>query len=226
MSNIRKNFKGDIGPTFRKSSPDMGAISPTLLDNVPQITKKDFSIQPISGGVIDAERARVVKGYFTGLPDEVVVYEDITREVTYNNPLNTRYQIANYVVPENRTLIIDNVYFFATPIFGGFGLIPPGVIEGSVQCFFEIGNIVPVDISTVRVQAGLAADSRAYFPFLNDRVGAREAMFSIYVKSGREVVAYYMNRAIPAIPVSSIGVRFVGWIVDSNIFEEILDQQR
>lgn len=218
-------FKQKIGPMFQKPGPEPGPITPSLLDEVPQITAEDFGIKPISGGVIDAQRARVVKGYFTQLPDELIIYEDITREVVYTNTLGARLQIFTFNVPENRTLVIDNVYFFATPVFG-LGLIPSGVIEGSVQCFFDIGKVVPVDISTIRIQPFVPVDTRAYFPFLNDRVGAREVNFSFYVKSGREVGAYYINRGFPSLPINTIGVRFEGWIVDSNIFEEILDQQR
>jgi len=225
MSNGRKRFRDKIGPMFQQPGPDPGSGSLGLLENVPEITSEDFGIKPISGGIIDAPRARVVKGYFTQLPDEVVIYEDITREVIYNNAIGARNLIAEYNVPENRTLVIDNVYFFATPVFG-LGLIPAGVVEGSLQCFFDIGKVVPVDISTNRVQPGVPADNRAYFPFLNDRVGTRESTFAFYVKSGREVGAYYINRGLPSVPINTVGVRFEGWIIDSNIFEEILDQQR
>jgi hypothetical protein len=154
-----------------------------------------------------------------------VVYEDVTREVDYANALNTRFQLVSYDVPENRTLVIDNVYFFATSRFGG-GLVPAGLIEGSVQCFFDVGQSVPIEVQSDRVQLGVDQVNRAYFPFLNDRVGARESNFSFYVKSGRTVGAYYINRWFPFIPVNTVGVRFEGWVLASNIFEEIINQQR
>jgi len=219
-----KDFKSNIGPLFQRASYVTNP-SQSVSANVPQITAEDFSIQPISGGKLDADRMRLIKGYFTTLPAETVVYQDVTREIDYTNTLDTRFQIVNYNVPENRTLIIDNVYFFATSRFGG-GLIPAGLIEGSVQCFFDIGQSVPVEIQTDRVQIGVDQVNRAYFPFLNDRVGARESNFSFYAKSGREVGAYYINRWFPFIPVNTVGVRFEGWVLASNIFEEIMAQQR
>ena len=223
MGNPR-DFKRNIGPLFQKASY-AASPSSSAAESIPQVTAKDFSIQPLSGGTLDANRMRLIKGYFTSLPAEMVIYQDVTREIDYNNALDTRFQIVNYNVPENRTLIIDNVYFFATSRFGG-GLIPAGLIEGSVQCFFDIGQSVPVEIQTDRVQIGVDQVNRAYFPFLNDRVGARESNFSFYAKSGREVGAYYINRWFPFIPVNTVGVRFEGWVLASNIFEEIMAQQR
>lgn len=219
-----KDFKRNVGPLFQKASYTVNPSS-SVIENVPQITKQDFGITPLSGGALDANRMRLVKGYFTALPAESVVYQDVTREIEYSNALNTRFQIVSYNVPENRTLVIDNIYFFATSRFGG-GLIPAGLIEGSVQCFFDIGQSVPVEIQSDRVQVGVDQVNRAYFPFLNDRVGARESNFSFYVKSGREVGAYYINRWFPFSPVDTVGVRFEGWVLASNIFEEIMGQQR
>jgi hypothetical protein len=122
---------------------------------------------------------------------------------------------------------VDNVLFYATPLFGS-GLVPAGIIEPYVQCYFEVGNVVPVGIETERAIAGAATiETRAYFPFLNDRVGAREVTFSLIAKSGRELSAYYINRGgISPIPLNTIGVRVEGWLADSNIIEEILEQQR
>lgn len=219
-----KDFKKNIGPLFQKAGYET-APSSSVAIAAPQLLRDGSGIKPLSGGVIDADRVRLIKGYFTSLPAETVIYEDVTREINYTNTLNTRFQIINYNVPENRTLVIDNIYFFATSRFGG-GLIPAGLIEGSVQCFFDIGQSVPVEVQADRIQLGVDPVYRAYFPFLNDRVGARESNFSFYVKSGRDVGAYYINRWFPFIPVNTIGVRFEGWVLASNIFEEIINQQR
>ena len=221
-----KSFKQGIGPLFQKAAYDTTpSTTQNLSPALPQALQNDSGIKPISGGMLDADRVRLIKGYFTTLPAETVIYEDVTREINYTNTLDTRFQIINYNVPENRTLVVDNIYFFATSRFGG-GLIPAGLIEGSVQCFFDIGQSVPVEVQTDRVQLGVDQVYRAYFPFLNDRVGARQSNFSFYVKSGRQVGAYYINRWFPFIPVNTIGVRFEGWVLASNIFEEIIGQQR
>ena len=145
--------------------------------------------------------------------------------VTFNTALNQNFTILTHTIPDNRTFLVDNVVFFAKPLFGA-GLIASGVIEGAVQCFFEIGDVVPVEIRTIRVQTGLPVENRAYFPFLNDRVGAREVTFSLDAKSGRELQAYYINRAVSPVPVGTVGARIEGWLIDSNIYEEILEQQR
>lgn len=217
--------KPPIGPVFQKMGPTSGLNAPPAPVTLTSIDKSIMDVKPLSGGLIDAQRARVIKGYFTNLAPEMVIYEDRTMEIAYNATLNQRFQIYNYNVPQSRTLVIDNFYFFATSQFGN-GLIPAGFIEGSVQCFFDVGQAVPVQVGSERVQLGVPADMRAYFPFLNDRVGARETTFAMYVKSGRQVGAYYMNLAFPFIPVATIGIRFEGWVMDSNIFEEIMQQQR
>lgn len=223
----KSGMRNQVGPVFPRMGPTPGSVSapgpaPVV---IPQSEEMKPGIKPLSGGILDAPRARVIKGYFTSLAPDMVIYQDRTLEVTYNAIFNQRIQIFSYNVPANRTLVIDNVYFFATSLFGN-GLIPGGLIEGSVQCFFDIGQAVPVNIGTDRVQLGVDQAVRAYFPFLNDRVGARETTFGMYVKSGRQVGAYYTNLAFPFVPVATIGVRFEGWVLDSNIFEEILAQQR
>jgi hypothetical protein len=220
-------MKPPIGPVFARLGPTAGSIAapgpaPATL---PRSEELSPGIKPLSGGALDARRIRTIKGYFTSLAPEMVIFEDQTREVSYDATLNQRLQVFTYNVPQNRTLVIDNVYFFATSLFGG-GFVPPGLVEGSVQCFFDIGQAVPVDIGTDRVQLGVDQAVRAYFPFLNERVGARESTFGMYVKSGRQVGAYYTNLAFPFVPLATIGVRFEGWFLDSNIFEEILAQQR
>jgi hypothetical protein len=219
--------KPPVGPVFTKLGPTSGSLaapapSPVVLPNTEELRP---GIKPLSGGLLDAQRIRLIKGYFTSLSPDMVIFEDQTREVDYNATPNRRFQIFTYAVPQNRTLVIDNVYFFATSLFGG-GLIPGGLIEGSLQCFFDIGQAVPVNVGSDRVQLGVDQAIRAYFPFLNDRVGTRESTFGMYVKSGREVGAYYINVGFPFVPVATVGARFEGWFLDSNIFEEILGQQR
>jgi hypothetical protein len=223
-NNSGKKFP--VGPVFAKPGSAPGAVVSGPSQSVlPQGEDLNPGIKPLSGGVLDARRVRAVKGYFSTLAPDTVIYNDQTREIDYNAALNRRIQIFGYNVPQNRTLVIDNVYFFANSLFGN-GLVPAGLVEGSVQCFFDIGQAVPVDVGSDRVQLGVPQAVRAYFPFLNDRVGARESTFGMYVKSGRQIGAYYLNLGFPFVPLATIGVRFEGWVLDSNIFEEIMAQQR
>lgn len=216
----RGNFPTGRAPAPRDykpgKSPDVYGIDPEML-----------RAKPISGSKADAKRTRIVKDFFARLPESIVIFQDVTGEVEHN-PLRqeVRYNIFSYTIPENRTFFVDNVLFFATPSFGS-GLVPAGTIEPYVQCYFEIGKVVPVGIETNRVLTGVSPNSRAYFPFLNDRVGAREVTFSLIAKSGRELSAYYINRGgVSPVPLRTIGIRVEGWLADSNIIEEILEQQR
>jgi hypothetical protein len=202
-----------------------GIISPQSKDRVRGIDPKDLVSGPISGGRRDSDRVRIIRAFYSELPDNLSIYQEIVEEVTYDFALNERFNILSQSVPDDRTFVVDNIYFFARALFGT-GLVPPGDIEGAVQPYFQIGNVVPVEISTTRVQPGLPVENRAYFPFLNDRVGAREVNFSVFAKRGRNLNAYYFNRAFTPIPLSTIGVRIEGWMVDANAIEEILEQQR
>lgn len=224
---FRKRYGVPVGSMIDKSHKKPGVIQPDIRSKVYGLDPDRLKPKPISGGKKDADRVRLVKDFFAELPENMVIYQEFTKEVVHNpSTQNLRYPILEHTIPDNRTLFVDNVLFYATPAFGS-GLVPSGIIEQYVQCYFEIGKVVPVEIRTTRVQTGLTPDGRAYFPFLNDRVGAREVTFSLIAKSGRELNAYYINRGGPSpIPLATVGVRVEGWLVDSNIIEEILEQQR
>lgn len=224
----RRSFFSRKPVVSKEHDPVAPAVVPEKLYGIdPEMIRA----KPMSGGKEDAERVRIVKDFFARLPENLVIYQEHTKEVEHNSlRQEVRYNIFSYTIPENRTFFVDNVLFYATPLFGS-GLVPAGVIEPYVQCYFEVGNVVPLGIRTERVIATLAGptiEARAYFPFLNDRVGAREVTFSLIAKSGRELSAYYINRGFgpSPIPLDVIGVRVEGWLADSNIIEEILEQQR
>lgn len=220
----RRSFGGGKPVVSREHDP---VNSPPAPEEVYGIDPKMLQAKPISGGRADTQRIRVVKSFFSQLPENVVIFQDLTGEVRHKSfRQEVRYNIFSYTIPENRTFFVDNVLFFAIPQFGA-GLVPAGIIEPYIQCYFEVGKVVPVGIETKRVSLGALPESRAYFPFLNDRVGAREVTFSLIAKSGRELSAYYINRGgLPPIPINTIGIRVEGWLADSNIIEEILEQQR
>jgi len=225
MGGGRKRRHGiPIGPIVTKDHKGSGQISPHVRERVYGLDPDMLKAKPIRGNKKDAKRVRLVKDFYSDLPDELVIDQEYVSEVEHDLTLDRRFPILTQTIPDNRTLIIDNVLFFAKEAFGT-GLIPTGVIEGAVQCFFEVGEVVPVEIRSQRVQAGLPAENRAYFPFMNDRVGPRESTFSLYAKSGRELTAYYINRVVSPVPIRTIGVRVEGYLVDSNVIEEILEQQ-
>jgi hypothetical protein len=188
------------------------------------VTEQDLRGRPLSGSVSDSDRTRNVKAFYEALPDRRPIYADITKEVAYTVPFITPSRIAvigRYSIPENRTLVIDDVQFFATPEFG-LGLVAPGDIEGAVQFVFKIGGNVPLLVVNGRLPAG---NDQAGFPFLNDRVGAREVTFSLYAHTGQDIELSYINRAVPTIPLATVGARIRGWLIETIMFEEIRQQQ-
>jgi hypothetical protein len=179
----------------------------------------------LSGGKYDSERSRIIKGFYSYLPEDKIVAQDITKEILYLPTLNQRFQIFSYLVPSDRTFFVDSVVFFATQPFGG-GLVPTGVVEGALQCYFEVGRVVPAGILTARVQSGQILEDKAYFPFLNESIGQTKTTFTLKAKSGRELNAYYINMVTSPLPIYTVGVRVRGWMIDSNVIEEILAQQQ
>lgn len=220
-----KNRHGRPQGPISKPHKRTGIINPQSKDAVLGVDPKMLRPSPMRGGEGDSDRVRLIRDFYSKLPEGLLLYQEITREVDYDFTLNRQRIIISQTVPDDRTFIVDNVYFFAAPLFGT-GIIPPGSVEGAVQAYFQIGNVVPVEISSTRLQPGLLSDNRTYFPFFNDRIGPREVTFSLYAKRGRNLTAFYINRAFTPIPLRTIGIRIEGWMIDSNAFEEILEQQR
>lgn len=226
MGGFRKRFGEGLKPNATvKPHKQQGIIAPQAKDPIYGLDPEMLKPKPMSGGKSDTDRVRLIRNFYSELPEGLFIYQELVEEIPYDFALDKRFDILIQDVPDDRTFVVDNVEFFATPLFGT-GLIPAGTVEGAVQAYFQIGNVIPVEIRTTRVQPGLPAEDRAYFPFFNDRVGAREVNFSLYAKRGRELRAYYINRAFAPVPLRTIGVRIEGWMVDSNALEEILEQQR
>jgi hypothetical protein len=202
-----------------------------------QITPAELRGAPLSGGRQDARRVRLVKDFYSSLPDQRVIYLDITEEVFY--PLNpvpgTEYTILDTTVPDSRAWIIDDVRFFALyrEIPGPptvYGLMPSGRIEWIEHFFFKIDNRVPVHMETRRQDQLFLGPPpspvEGYFPFLNETIGALEANFSLIAIAGQRINAYWLNTQPNPYGVTTVGVRIRGWEMDVSILEEILQQQR
>lgn len=213
------------GPKITKPHKERGIISPKAKMPIRGIDPNMLKPKRMSGNKEDSDRVRLVRGFYSNLTEGLLIYQELVEEVDYNFALNQKFTILDQQVPDDRTFVVDNVQFFATPLFGT-GLVATGTIEGAVQPFFQIGNTVPVEISSTRLQPGGVSENRAYFPFLNERVGAREVNFSLYAKRGRSLKSFYVNRSFTPVPLRTIGVRIEGWMIDSNALEELLEQQR
>ena len=201
-----------------------------------RITTEEMKGSPLSGGPRDAQRVRLIKDFYSKLPDQRVIYLDFTDEIRY--PLNpvpgTEYVITDFEVPASRSWIIDDVRFFGIytedagpPI--KYALIPSGWIESFEHFFFTIDNVVPLHLQTKRVNPTIPppVSQEAYFPFLNETIGALEANFSLFVQPGQRIKGHFLNAAInPLTTLHSVGVRIRGWEADVSILDEILEQQR
>jgi hypothetical protein len=115
--------------------------------------------------------------------------------------------------------------FFARPAVG-LGLIPPGIVEGSLECYLTIGGTVPLIMETTRLQPGLRRRTRGFFPFLNSNIGPMSFRFALKATTGQEIRTFYQNLIAPPIGIAYVGSRIRGWVGDVSIVKEILEQQR
>ncbi|MHC4119756.1 MAG: hypothetical protein ACYSWO_19840 [Planctomycetota bacterium] len=225
MAGSRNRHGRPQGPKISKPHKKRGIISPKAKERLVGIDESMLKPRAMRGGKKDTDRVRLIRDFFSRLPGDLLKYQEFARDISYSFALNKRTRIFEKQIPDDRTFVIDDVYFYATPLVGT-GLIPEGTIEGAVETYFEVGNVVPVEIGSERTQTAVVPERRAYFPFLNDRVGPREVTFSVYAKRGSVITAYYINRFAPPVPIRTIGIRLEGWLIDSNAIEEILEQQR
>jgi len=167
---------------------------------------------------------RVVQGFYLSLSNpDAIRYFDALTQAAFDTTENIKISLFSYQVPPSRILMIDNVYFFATSAIDG-SMIDSGIIEGYVEPYFTVGDAIPVEINTLR--SSITNQRRAYFPFLNQRVGSQQTTFNLFAKSGQELKAYYINTNPTPIAVSEIGIHVQGWLANDIILQEILEQQR
>jgi hypothetical protein len=196
------------------------------------LTPGDLHGRPVSGGVSDSRRNRLVKDFYGRLPDPRIIYLDITEERIPIATLNIKNPLLERTVPESRVWIIDRIEFFAMYRAGlpsDYQLVDPGILEPTTHFFFTVDHVVPFHLETRRQipNLGVAAQPESYFPCLGDRVGATEVTFSVFVKADQTIRCYYENvRASNITPLVSMGTRIRGWEADQTILQEILEQQR
>jgi len=217
------------GPKFNPNRPGspmgFGAEKNWLREDRP-VREEDIRPRPITGGPEDAQRVRNILQFYSQLPDHRVIYIDHTAWDEYQFAANNLpVALTRFVVPPNRTIVIDWVSFHARAV-GSWELLAPGAIEQFIELHHEIGGKVPLELETAIDDPVVGTIDRAAYPFLGDRVGSTEAFFTIVASTGNEVSAYYITRAVPPVALAQIGWRFRGWLIDSSILGEILEQQR
>jgi len=166
----------------------------------------------------------IARGFYSILsnPDAVRYFDALTQSA-FRTDENVKTTLFSYTIPASRILMIDNVYFYATSGIDG-SIIDSGLVEGYVEPYFTIGDAIPAEILTLR--DSITDQRRAYFPFLNERIGSQETTFNLFAKSGQELKAYYINTNPSPVAIAEIGIRVQGWLADDIILQEILEQQR
>lgn len=124
-------------------------------------------------------------------------------------------------VPTGLAWHIDNMYFFVNAIggIGGLGtiLLPPTAVADWL--------ILRVFVSSSQLKYAAwenllndQADPKVSFPFLNDRIGPRQAKFGVTLYEGEVIRAYIQTRQQPnplppeppPYPIRNVGFRFMG----------------
>jgi hypothetical protein len=138
--------------------------------------------------------------------------------------------ITSRRVPSGQAWYIDNLYFFARAL-GGFGtvLLPPEALMD----YFVFTVSTPssqMEYQSWRNLIQVNVDPVTSFPFLNDRIGPREAKFGITLYEGEYIQALYQLRVkslADVIPyaLKDIGFRFMGIQAAKEEIEAYLEEK-
>jgi hypothetical protein len=169
-------------------------------------------------------------GFYAPLAPRDKVFVDFTDEWDFN--LATLQlgivTIAEHTVPDGMAWYIDNLYFFARAVGGLAGnvLLGPSALYTTIalRCFVSSSQL-----KYAAFPATAADGIITTFPFLNDRVGSREAEFGITLFEGETIRAVAELRDVavpPPAPIVSIGFRFMGFERSKDEIEGALRLKR
>lgn len=192
--------------------PDYLTAGIALVDGAPAI-----SIVPklISVPITPPTHTLLDNGFYAPLAPRDKVFIDFTDEwdfvlATLQSGVVT---ILERTVPDGMAWYIDNLYFFCRAVGGLAGnvLLGPSALYTTMalRCFVSSSQL-----KYSAFPANAADNLTTTFPFLNDRVGAREAKFGIVLMEGETIraVAELRDPLIPPPqPVVSLGFRFMGF---------------
>lgn len=197
-----------------------------LRENVP-VSEEDIRARPLSGGPEDSKRVRSILEFYAKMADDRVQYLDVTEWEDYEYVANEgQNDIANFIVPDSRTIIVDWVGFYAKAL-GSADLLDMGQVTRNIIFNVEIGGTSPLVLFNQYDNAlGTVPTDATGFPFLNQRVGSTEFFFSLHARTGSPVRGYYITRTMPPVALDLVGFRIRGFIIDSSIIGEILEAQR
>jgi len=206
-------YRGDVIPDYV-----VAARIGDVLATTPKPIAVAAHVSPID--TTPAKKVVVDNGYFAQLMlrDQTVI--DYTDEQNFDWPVlaaGGTIQILSRTVPEGRAWHIDNLYFFARALGGVGGSIllgPDALIENVVLTVFVSSSQLGYEAYNSEYWGVNALTS---FPFLNDRIGPREAKFGITLFGG-EVIRAKVRARIgngggtnpPTYAVMKIGFRCMG----------------
>ena len=191
----------------------MGMVSP------PRLPSRDGR-RVARPSVVDIDN-----GYYGRLASAHQSFIDFSDIVDYDHAtlLNGPITIGEWFVPDGLAWYIDNLYFIATALWGptGNSILGPG----------DIVPWVALEVFTTSSQLeytgfeSFAPLPITSFPLLNDRIGAREAVFGFTLYEGDSIRATFSMRqvAVPIIPIRQIGFRFMGIGSSKSEIEDYLE---
>jgi hypothetical protein len=185
------------------------------------------------------QRVAIDNGYWSQLMPRDQVALDVTDvwQWDWDTILTGPVTILQRKVPNGLAWHLDNMYFFANAIggVGGIGniLLPPAALSYWIilRVFVSSSQLKYESWENILVNM---ADPKVSFPFLNDRIGPREANFGVTLYEGEFIRAYLQTRRLPAplppepppYPLRSIGFRFMGIEGSKAMVDDYLRRKR
>jgi hypothetical protein len=177
----------------------------------------------------DGGRVRKVdinNGYWGGLMPRDVSVIDKTFEIAFDwaNLLTGPLTVLRERVPSGRAWHIDNFYFYARVVAGinnNILLGPAALIDLLGFKVYTSSSQLSYDTWGDNVPIGFP---RATFPFLNDRIGPREAKFGVTLFEGEIIRAstQLKQATVPVPAIEAIGFRFGGVEGSKATIEDML----
>jgi hypothetical protein len=226
----RARYRGTIVPDY---------VSATLLDEVMRSPggpppKAGGGRAYVSNAPRDVKKVAIDNGFWAQLMPRDQSVIDVTDEWPYDpDTLDTGpATIITRRVPRGQAWHIDNMYFFARALGGVGGTIllgPADLAEYFLFRVFVSSSQLSYDSWEHIVGGpGDGTNPKASFPFLNDRIGSREAKFGVTLFEGEVIRALVQERTniagFPPNPFAlvSVGFRYMGVMAAKATIEDYL----
>jgi hypothetical protein len=176
-----------------------------------------------------AKTVNVNNGFYSPLAPRYQTFIDYSDDWVYDHDViqSGEVSILSKTVPNGLAWYVDNMYFFASAIGGpmGFMLLDSIALAPyiTLQVFTSSSQLTYTSFERIGPQLPITS-----FPFLNDRIGSREAKFGITLYEGESIRAVINPRqaAVPIPAVVTIGFRFMGIQAAKNDIEDYLEAKR